>query len=106
MIPRIALAAIAAAVLITAPAFPAHAQTEAVVSVVISGQVLPLQLATVGQVVTRGTPLMFVRTTTGAATPAAVTTMDGRVTRVFVRVGQYVNIGDPVVAIALNSTEP
>jgi len=65
----------------------------------ISGQVLPLQLATVGQTVKLGDTLIFVRTSTGSAIPAARATANGKVVQVLVRVGDFVNIGDPVAVI-------
>ncbi len=65
----------------------------------LSGQVLPLQLAQVGQVVHAGDPLVFVRTTTGGAVPAARAPIDGRVVQVLVRPGDHVNIGDAVVVL-------
>jgi biotin carboxyl carrier protein len=79
----------------------ASAQTAAnvVVRSGISGQVLPLQLVAVGQTVKLGDALIFVRTTTGSAIPAARATADGKVIQVLVRVGDFVNIGDPVAVI-------
>lgn len=70
-----------------------------VVTATISGQVLALQLAQVGQVVHLGDPLVFVRTATGGAVPTARAPVDGRVVQVFVRPGDRVNIGDPVVEL-------
>jgi biotin carboxyl carrier protein len=94
----------AAVVLVAASVFAAtagSAQTAAnvVVRSGISGQVLPLQLATVGQTVKLGDTLVFVRTSTGSAIPAARATTDGKVIQVMVRVGDFVNIGDPVAVI-------
>ena len=78
----------------------AAAQAAILVRVVISGEVLPLQLATVGQVVKQGDPLVFLRgSTSGAAVPAAVASVDGRVVEVRVRPGDRVNIGDVVAVI-------
>ncbi len=75
-------------------------QATVLVRVVISGEVLPLQLATVGQVVKQGDALVFLRgTTSGAAVPAAVASVDGRVVQVRVRPGDRVNIGDVVAVI-------
>lgn len=75
-------------------------QVTVLVRVVISGEILPLQLATVGQVVKQGDTLVFVRgTTSGAAVPAAVASVDGRVVQVRVRPGDRVNIGDVVAVI-------
>ena len=94
------------AVVALAVALPAAglAQSAIVVRAAMSGQVLPLRLATVGEMVKRGDPLVFVQTrtsptTTGGAVPAAVATVDGQVTQVMVGVGDFVNIGDAVVAI-------
>ena len=47
----------------------------------------------------QGDPLLFVKTTTGSAVPAAVAPIAGQVSQVMVGVGDFVNIGDPVVAI-------
>lgn len=70
------------------------------VRVVISGEVLPLQLAKVGQAVKQGDPLVFLRgTSSGAAVPAAVAPVDGQVAQVMVRPGDHVNIGDVVAVI-------
>jgi len=70
------------------------------VRVTVSGEVLPLQLAKVGQAVKQGEPLVFIRgTTSGAAVPAAVASVNGKVVQVMVRPGDHVNIGDPVAAI-------
>lgn len=79
-------------------------QGPVVIRAAMSGQVLPLRLATTGQMVKRGDPLVFVQTrtsptTTGGAVPAAVATVDGQVTQVMVGAGDFVNIGDPVVTI-------
>jgi biotin carboxyl carrier protein len=76
-----------------------HAQNTVVVRAAISGQVLPLQLVAVGQAVHQGDPLVFVRTSTGGAVPAARATIDGQVVQVMVGPGDHVNIGDPVAAI-------
>ncbi len=78
---------------------PVYAQSTVVVRAAISGQVLPLQLVAVGQAVHQGDPLLFVRTSTGGAVPAARATIDGRVVQVLVGPGDHVNIGDPVAAI-------
>ena len=82
-------------------AIPGTAEPATVlVRVVISGEVLPLQLATVGQPVKQGDTLVFVRgTTSGAAIPAAVASVDGRVAQVRVRPGDRVSIGDIVAVI-------
>ena len=71
-----------------------------IVRVSVSGEVLPLQLAKVGQAVKQGEPLVFIRgTTSGAAVPAAVASVGGKIVEVMVRPGDHVNIGDPVAAI-------
>lgn len=77
----------------------APAPTEIQVHAAISGEVMPLQLATVGQTVKQGDPLLFVRSSTGGAVPAARAPVDGQVTQVLVRPGDRVNIGDVVVVI-------
>lgn len=97
-------AGLAALALFLAAVFAAttgSAQTEndVVVRSGISGQVLPLQLVTVGQSVKLGDTLVFVRTSTGSAIPAARATANGKIIQVLVRVGDYVNIGDPVAVI-------
>lgn len=86
---------------LSAPGGTASAQTapNVVVRSVISGQVLPLQLAAVGQAVKLGDTLIFVRTSTGSASPAARATANGKIVQVMVRVGDFVNIGDPVAVI-------
>jgi biotin carboxyl carrier protein len=94
----------AAVVLVAAAVFAATAGSAQTASNVvvrsgISGQVLPLQLATVGESVKLGDTLVFVRTSTGSAIPAARATADGKVVQVMVRVGDFVNIGDPVAVI-------
>ncbi len=94
----VALVVAAIAALAAAPG--TAAPVTVLVRVVISGEVLPLQLATVGQMVKQGDPLVFLRgTTSGAAVPAAVASVDGRVVEVRVRPGDRVNIGDVVAAI-------
>jgi biotin carboxyl carrier protein len=93
-------AVLAAALLPFAP--PVAAQTSPsniVIRSGISGQVLPLQLAVVGQTVKLGDTLVFVRTSTGSAIPAARATASGKIVQVMVRVGDFVNIGDPVAVI-------
>jgi biotin carboxyl carrier protein len=78
---------------------PAQPQN-VLVRVVISGEVLPLQLARVGQVVKPGDPIVYIcGTTTQAAVPGAVASVDGRVVQVMVRPGDQVNIGDVVAVI-------
>ncbi len=86
---------------IAALAVPGTTEQAAVlVRVVISGEVLPLQLATVDQVVKQGDTLVYLRgTTSGAAVPAAVASVDGRVVQVRVRPADRVNIGDVVAVI-------
>jgi biotin carboxyl carrier protein len=81
------------------PAQPAPPQN-VLVRVVISGEVLPLQLARVGQVVKQGDPIVYLRgTTSQAAVPGAVASVDGRVVQMMVRPGDRVNIGDVVAVI-------
>jgi biotin carboxyl carrier protein len=97
-------AVITAVALLAAAVFAAtvaSAQTAAnvVVRSGISGQVLPMQLVVVGQTVKLGDTLVFVRTTTGSAIPAARATANGKVIQVMVRSGDFVNIGDPVAVI-------
>ena len=90
---------ITALIAMSLPAVGAQPST-VLVRAVISGEVLPLQLARVGQVVKQGDPLVFLRgITSGAAVPAAVASVDGRVVQVAVRPGDRVNIGDVVVVI-------
>ncbi|MHB8730514.1 MAG: biotin/lipoyl-containing protein [bacterium] len=88
-------------VVVTLVAAMASAQTASnvVVRSGISGAVLPLQLAVVGQAVKLGDTLVFVRTSTGSAIPAARATANGKIIQVMVRVGDFVNIGDPVAVI-------
>lgn len=94
----LALVAVGIAALAAGPG--TAGQANVLVRVVISGEVLPLQLATVGQIVKQGDPLVFLRgSTSGAAVPAAVASVDGRVVEVRVRPGDRVNIGDVVAAI-------
>ena len=91
--------AVVVAALLAALPVTGRAQNAVVVRSAISGQVLPLRLATNGQTVKQGDPLLFVKTTTGSAVPAAVAPVAGQVSQVMVGVGDFVNIGDPVVAI-------
>ncbi len=85
---------------VVAPAPVLAEPANILVRVVISGEVLPLQLAKVGQSVKQGDPLVFLRgTTSGASVPAAVASVDGRVVQVMVRPGDRVNIGDVVAVI-------
>jgi biotin carboxyl carrier protein len=94
----VALVVIGFAVLV--PASTLAEPASILVRVVISGEVLPLQLAKVGQSVKQGDPLVFLRgTTSGASVPAAVASADGRVVQVMVRPGDRVNIGDVVAVI-------
>jgi biotin carboxyl carrier protein len=82
--------------LLAQPAAPANV----LVRVVISGEVLPLQLVQVGQTVKQGDPIVFIRgTTSNAAVPGAVAAVDGRIVQVMVRPGDRVNIGDVVAVI-------
>jgi len=78
----------------------AQQQSPVPVRVVISGEVLPIQLVRVDQVVKEGEPIVFVKgATAGAAVPAAVAPVNGRVVQVGVRPGDHVNIGDVVAVI-------
>ena len=97
----IALVVVALAVLSPFAGTVGSAQTAAnvVVRSGISGQVLPLQFAAVGQPVKLGDTLVFVRTSTGSAIPAARATANGKIIQVLVKVGDFVNIGDPVAVI-------
>ncbi len=91
---------VAAAVLAVVGVPALHAQvTEKIAYAALSGQVQPLQFAQPGQVVKQGDILMFVRTPTGGAIPAARAPVDGRVVRMLVNPGDSVNIGDPVAVI-------
>ena len=94
----VALVVIGLAVVV--PARTSAEQANVLVRVVISGEVLPLQLASIGQLVKQGDALVFLRgTSSGAAVPAAVASVDGRVVQVMVRPGDRVNIGDVVAVI-------
>jgi biotin carboxyl carrier protein len=85
---------------VVVPAQTSAEQAAVLIRVVISGEVLPLQLARVGQVVKQGDALVFLRgTSSGASVPAAVASVDGRVVQVMVRPGDRVNIGDVVAVI-------
>jgi biotin carboxyl carrier protein len=87
-------------VAVVVPAQTSAEQAAVLIRVVISGEVLPLQLARVGQVVKQGDALVFLRgTSSGASVPAAVASVDGRVVQVMVRPGDRVNIGDVVAVI-------
>lgn len=77
----------------------ADAQNTVTVTAALSGQVQPLQLAAVGQAVKQGDIILFVRTPTGSAIPAARAPVDGRIVQVLVNAGDRVNIGDPVAVI-------
>jgi biotin carboxyl carrier protein len=102
-----ALSRVAAAVVlvmiggaVVLPARTSAQQANVLIRVVISGEVLPLQLARVGQLVKQGDALVFLRgTSSGASVPAAVASVDGRVVQVMVRPGDRVNIGDVVAVI-------
>ncbi len=66
----------------------------------IAGEVLAFHLVHVGQMVSQGDPLLYVRCeTTSAQVLAAVAPVNGRVARVIVRPGSRVRIGDVVAAI-------
>ncbi len=94
--------ALLAAVLAAVPGSVAAAQSPVTVTAAISGQVQPLQLAASGQVVKQGDIILFVRTSTGSAIPAARAPVDGRIVQVLVNAGDRVNIGDPVAVIEPN----
>jgi len=95
---RVALVVVALAVVLPFQVLAEPAN--ALVRVVISGEVLPLQLAQIDQVVKQGDPMVFVRGTTSVASvPAAVAPVDGRVAQVMVRPGDRVSIGDVVAVI-------
>lgn len=83
----------------TAGAPGVSAQAVIPVRAAISGEVLPLQLAQVGQAVKQGDTLLFVRSATAGAVPAARSPADGLVTQMLVRPGDHVNIGDVVAAV-------
>ncbi|HEV2440862.1 MAG TPA: biotin attachment protein [bacterium] len=101
IVAEVALVVAALAVLSLFAGTVGSAQTAAnvVVRSGISGQVLPLQFAVVGQAVKLGDTLVFVRTSTGSAIPAARATANGKIIQVLVKVGDFVNIGDPVAVI-------
>jgi biotin carboxyl carrier protein len=66
----------------------------------IAGDVVAFQLVEAGQLVKQGDPLLFVKSPTRTEPAlAAVAPVDGRVTRVTVRPGSHVSIGDVVAAI-------
>lgn len=66
----------------------------------IAGEVVAWHLVEVGQVVKEGDPLVFVRSPTRTDPAlAAVAPVDGRVTKVSVRPGSRVDIGDVVAVI-------
>jgi multidrug efflux pump subunit AcrA (membrane-fusion protein) len=66
----------------------------------IAGDVVASQLVQPGQTVKQGDPLVFVKPPTRTEPAlAAVSPVDGRVTRVSVHPGSHVNIGDIVVVI-------
>src|ERR1700740_3329215 len=96
----VAVVLVIVGVALVMPAQTSAEQATVLVRVVISGEVLPLQLAKVGQVVKQGDALIFLRgTSSGASVPAAVASVDGRGVEVMVRPGDRVNIGDVVAVI-------
>jgi pyruvate carboxylase len=96
----VAIALVVIGFAVAMPASTLAQPANVLVRVVISGEVLPLQLASVGQPVKQGDPLVFLRgTTSGASVPGAVASVDGRVVQVLVRPGDRVNIGDVVAVI-------
>jgi multidrug efflux pump subunit AcrA (membrane-fusion protein) len=102
---RRSLAALAVLIALAGPAGGAgtgapSTGSEAVARASIAGVVMALRLARPGQHVSAGTPLAFVRTTSGAAVVAAVSSIDGIVEEVFVTPGQFVAIGDPIAMVA------
>jgi biotin carboxyl carrier protein len=93
----IVVAMIGVAVVVRGPV--TQAQSTVVAYSALSGQVLPLNLATVGETVKQGDTLLYVRTSTGGAIPASRAPADGRVVQVLVNPGDRVNTGDPVAVI-------
>ncbi len=87
------------AIALAGTASSAQTPPNVVVRTVISGQVLSLQLAALGQTVKLGDTLVFVRVPTGSAIPAAHATAAGKIVQMLVRSGDFVNIGDPVAVI-------
>ncbi len=69
-----------------------------VVRATIGGVVV--ETVSVGDRVAEGDPLVYVRTVTRPREVAARSPRDGVVAEVFVRVGQRIQIGDPVVRLA------
>ncbi len=69
-----------------------------VVRATIGGVVV--ETVSVGDRVGEGDPLVYVRTVTRPREVAARAPRDGVVAEVFVRVGQRIQIGDPVVRLA------
>jgi biotin carboxyl carrier protein len=66
----------------------------------IAGEVVAQHLIQAGQVVKQGDPLVYVQSATRSDPAlAGVAPIDGRVTRVTVRPGSHVNIGDIVATI-------
>lgn len=97
--PRAAIAVPLLAALVIAAAVSAQ-RSPVLARAAIAGDVVPQQLVAVGQTVKQGDPLVYVRpTTTSEPALAAVAPADGRVTRVTVRPGSHVNIGDIVAVI-------
>jgi multidrug efflux pump subunit AcrA (membrane-fusion protein) len=92
--PGLALAALVVSATVMAQ------RPEVLARAAIAGEVLPQGLVAIGQMVKQGDPLVYVRSTTRSDPAlAAVAPTDGRVTRVTVRPGSNVNIGDVVAVI-------
>jgi biotin carboxyl carrier protein len=98
-IPRVLILVLALAALVVAAAVMAQ-RPQVLARAAIAGEVVAEHLVEVGQVLKQGDPLVYVRSPirSGPAL-AAVAPADGRVTRVTVRPGSNVNIGDIVAVI-------
>ncbi len=98
-IPRMLMAALLLAALVAAVAVMAQ-RPPVLARAAIAGEVVSQHLIQAGQVVKQGDPLVYVQSPTRSEPAlAAVAPVDGRVTRVTVRPGSHVNIGDIVAAI-------
>jgi biotin carboxyl carrier protein len=88
------LAALVAAVAVMAQKPPVLARAA------IAGEVVSQHLIQPGEMVKQGDPLVYVQSSTRSEPAlAAVAPVDGRVTRVTVRPGSHVSIGDIVATI-------
>lgn len=99
---RSSLAVLVAALSVGLTVFPCpaiSASQPVTVRAALSGQVLPLRLVRLGQLVHQGDPLLFVRPVTNGAAMAVVAPVTGVVTQVFVSAGQFVHAGDAVAVI-------